>query len=105
MWKSVIILAAGAFVELIIAPGYGADDVSAALDSPVGLWKTFDVDGQVESWRSVCDCHKSPRERGQERRCQMHLVRRKTQRCSHRGNDHHGGDEKRRQYMVGRMDL
>ena len=49
MWKSVIILAAGAFVELIIAPGYGADDVSAALDSPVGLWKTFDVDGQVES--------------------------------------------------------
>jgi uncharacterized protein (DUF2147 family) len=48
MFKSVFMLAAGICGVLVSIPGYGADEAGSA-NSPVGLWKTYDVDGNVES--------------------------------------------------------
>ena len=48
-WKFLFILVMGNCVVFLSTVVQGADDVSSALDSPVGLWKTFDVDCKVES--------------------------------------------------------
>jgi uncharacterized protein (DUF2147 family) len=47
--KSAFVIAAGVCRLLVSTAGHGADDVCDVMDSPLGLWKTFDVDGHVES--------------------------------------------------------
>jgi uncharacterized protein (DUF2147 family) len=57
MLKSMMVLAAGVFGGLVSTSGYGADDALAALDTPVGLWKSFDADGRVESLVEIREDH------------------------------------------------